>query len=277
VLKHAVRKLNAQATDKKIVVQIRGGQYRLGETVVFGLKDSGGDSTITYEAYPDEKPVFHSDIDLGTWKKLEKQIPHLPKAAHGKVWVTNVPKIDDQPRRFYSLFDAEGLLPRARSQGFIPVNSKASSKTTLPYPSGTMRNWPNPEDIEIVVRPHHAWIVNILPLVSVDETKQIATTSVPATYGMKGLHFLPNTNSAWVENVIDALDEPGEWVYNSQESKVYLWPRSEGPPQGIRIPLLQEYLRVEGYIDENGPKDTPVRNLIFRGLTFTRGKAIGWR
>ena len=90
---------------------------------------------------------------------------------------------------------------------------------------------------------------------------------------MKHLHFLPNTKSVWVENAIDELDEPGEWVFNSQEGKLYLWPRIEGPPTNIRIPRLREYLRVEGRIDEKGPKDIPARNLIFRGLTFTRGES----
>lgn len=77
----------------------------------------------------------------------------------------------------------------------------------------------------------------------------------------------------WVENVIDALDEPGEWVLNSKERRLYLWPRMEGPPKGISAPRLREYLRVEGRIDKDGPTDVPVRNLRFRGLTFTHGES----
>lgn len=266
----AVRKLKSES-DKNITVQIRGGEYRLGKTVIFGLKDAGDNSTITYEAFPGEKPIFSSDLDLNGWKKLAKPLPFLPKAAHGNVWVADLPK--DCPKRFHTLYDSAGLLPRARSNGFIPADSKGASRYQFPYPTGTMRGWPNPEDIELVVRPHHAWIVNILPIKSIDTKKQIATTSVAATYGMNHLHFLPKTKSAWVENVIDALDEPGEWVLNTKEGKVYLWPRAEGPPKGIRIPRLQEYLFVEGQNDIKGPSDKPVRNLCLRGLTFTRGEA----
>lgn len=264
----AVRALKPQAGDKDIVVQIRGGHYRLRETVVFGMEDSGGDSTITYEAFPGEKPVFSSDVELGDWKK-PAAIPFLPKAASGKVWVTDVPKFKGTPWHFLTLYDTEGRLPRARSKGFIPAKS---SKTQLRFPAGTMREWPNLEDIEIVVRPHHAWVVNILPLVSVDVATRTATTSIPATYAMNELHFLPGTDSAWVENAIDALDEPGEWVLDSKEGKLYLWPRADGPPKGIVAPCLREYVRVEGRIDVEGPEDLPVRNLCFRGLTFTHGE-----
>jgi hypothetical protein len=271
--RNAVRELKAQAGDKDIVVQIRAGQYRLRETVVFGMKDSGGNSTITYEAFPDEKPVFSSDIELAGWKKPEKAIPFLPQAARGKVWVTEVPKLNGAAWRFFTLYDSDGRLPRARSKGYIPVGSRASSKTRLQFPAGALRNWPNLEDVEIVVRPHHAWIVNILPLASVNATTGTATTAIPATYGMNGLHFLPGTDSVWMENVIDALDEPGEWALDSRAGRLYLWPRADSPPKGITAPRLREYLRVEGRIDKEGPTDVPVRNLRFRGLTFTRGES----
>ena len=125
------------------------------------------------------------------------------------------------------------------------------------------------EDVEIVVRPHHAWIMNILPLKSVDEQSQLAYTSIDATYAMNPLHFLKTTESCWVENALEELDEPGEWVLNSQEGKVYLWPRNESP---VVAPELTELIRVEGKIDEQGPSDTPVRNLCFRGLTLMHGE-----
>ena len=37
-------------------------------------------------------------------------------------------------------------------------------------------------------------------------------------------------------------------------------------------PQLIEFIRVEGALDEQGPKDIPVRNLCFRGLTFKHGE-----
>jgi hypothetical protein len=71
---------------------------------------------------------------------------------------------------------------------------------------------------------------------------------------------------------LGALDEPGEWVLNSREGKLYLWPRDDRPPQGIMAPRLRELIRVKGRIDKEGPEDIPVRNLHFRGLTFMHGE-----
>ena len=250
----AVRDLKKRrSTD--IVVLVREGIYRLEETVVFGLEDSGeGDSTVTYAAYPGEKPVFSSGRQITGWQKVPGKLPGLPKEAQGNLWVADV------SRRFFTLYDAEGLLPRAQSASFVPL--KGGSENELHFPEGRLKNWPNMEDVEIVVRPSHDWIVNVLPLVSVDEEAGIARTAIDATYAM-------NKYGCWVENVLEELDKPGEWVLNTKEGKVYLWPRGKSP---VVAPKLLELIRVEGAIDKEGPKDIPVRNLRFRGLTFKHGE-----
>ena len=125
---------------------------------------------------PAKTPVFSSGREIKEWEKVTGELPGLPEAAQGKVLVADV------SGRFLTLYDAEGLLPRARSAGFIPL--EGGSRERLHFPAGRLKNWPNVEDVEIVVRPHHAWIVNILPLASVDEEAQIARTSIDATYAM---------------------------------------------------------------------------------------------
>ncbi|MBT5019012.1 MAG: right-handed parallel beta-helix repeat-containing protein [Planctomicrobium sp.] len=257
----AVRE-SGKSRSENVLVLVREGTYQLSETVVFGLQDSGqGDSTITYASYPEESPVFSAGQEIKNWKPVTTELPGLSKEANGKVQVADV------SGRFHALFDADGLLPRARSKGFIPL--KGSGRDKLHFPAGRMKNWSNVEDVEIVVRPHHAWIVNILPLKSVDEQKQFAHTSIEATYVMDSLHFLRDTESCWVENTLEELDEPGEWVLNTKEGKLYLWPRNDSP---VLAPQLTELIRIEGEVDKAGPQDKPVRNLCFRGLTFMHGE-----
>ncbi|CAA6677957.1 MULTISPECIES: right-handed parallel beta-helix repeat-containing protein [unclassified Lentimonas] len=258
----AVRELKQSRPAKDIVVQIRGGLYPLSETVIFGVEDSGeGAATITYEAYPEELPVFSSGKKIESWKKVSGPLPGLPEIAQDEVWVTDISE------QFFTLYDEQGLLPRARSDGFIPLEGGSTDR--VHYPEGTLKNWSNLEDVELVIRPHHAWVVNILPLKSVNEQKQMAHTSIIASYAMSPLHYLPNLESCWVENVLEALDQPGEWVLNTQEQKLYLWPRSQS---SVLFPQLIELIRVEGDIDEEGAQDIPVRNLVFKGLTFSHGE-----
>jgi len=249
----AVRALKKKKTTD-ILVLIRDGFYPLEKTVVFGLEDSGSaSSTITYAAYPGETPVFSSGQEITEWKKLDVTPPGLPEESYGKVWVA------ETSSRFLTLYDKQGRLPRARSEKFIP---KKGSVTEVHFPKGRMKNWSNVTDVEILVRPTRAWMMNVLPLASVDEKAGVARTAIPATYGM-------GKYGCWVENVLEELDQPGEWALNTKEAKVYLWPREKSP---VLAPRLIEYIRIEGEIDEQGPKDTPVRNLCFRGLTFKHGE-----
>ena len=261
----AVRKLRRDRPAGDVEVLIRGGRYEIAETVVFGLDDSGSaDTSVTYSAYLGEKPVFSSGEAVTGWRLATGSLEGLPKAAQGKVWVA------DLSRRIYTLYDAEGLLPRARTAGFVPREDGKSDR--LYFPPGALKNWPNLSDVDIVIRPHHAWIVNILPLASVNEKTGVARTAIKGTYALNEQQFLGPVASCWVENVLEAIDQPGEWVLNTKEGKLYLWPRSDGAPTRIVAPRLRELIRIEGAIDKKGATDKPVRNLIFRGLTFMHGE-----
>ena len=64
-------------------------------------------------------------------------------------------------------------------------------------------------------------------------------------------------------------------MLNTHTHKLYLWPRAD-KPEGILAPRLRELIRVEGKIDVDGPTDVPVRNLVFRGLTFAHADRDVW-
>jgi len=82
--------------------------------------------------------------------------------------------------------------------------------------------------------------------------------------------------NAWIENALEVLTEPGQWVLDGTRGLLYLWPRGERPSDDVVAPTLTELVRVEGRIDEQGPKDVPVRGLVFRGLTFEHGDRFPW-
>jgi hypothetical protein len=271
----AVREFKQATKKKDIVVSIRGGVYRLTETLVFSLKDSAPEGgTITYAAYGKEVPILTSGARIQNWRKLKEPPAGLPAAARGKVWVADVPRDLD---RFLTLYEAEERLPRARGEGFGPpqyVDKKTSPPEQFSFPAGAMRNWPDLKDAEVAVIPTANYEMCILPLASVDEEHHTATLAYPPSRPIGKAQFIPI--SAWVENILEVLDQPGEWVINTAERKVYLWPKTGKPSPEIVAPRLTELLRIEGAIDYDGPKDTPVRGLIFRGLTFNHAERFQW-
>ena len=294
----AVRELKRKQPDRDITVLIRGGTYTVERTVVFGLEDSGStNQVITYAAYPGEEPVFSGGVRITGWRKLTNPPEALPEVARGKVWVADVPSIEGRPWRFHALFDADGLLPRACSHGFKPLPgyygkdfwgmtfAPPEQKSRLYFPKGTLKNWSNLDDVEVRIFPQGPYTMNLLPLAWVDEEKGVAGTAIPATYAMNPIKWYvdPLTpeegplrqESAWVENILEALDKPGEWVLNTHEKKLYLWPRSDSP-KDIIAPRLTELIRVEGKVFADDRPDLPVAHLVFRDLTFTHGERDVW-
>jgi hypothetical protein len=275
----AVRALKKKG-KKEITVFLRGGTYRLAETAVFGLKDSaprGGN--IIYAAHPGERPILTSTTPITGWKQPDGELPGLPKSARGKVWGADLP---DGVAGLLTLYDRKGRLPRARSTGMRPTRkyqrgSSKESKWLLPAPVEALKLLSSPGDAEISIIPSYPWVHNVLPVASVDGTKRTVRTCVPGTYPLGGLRWTPVPGpSMWVENTLATLDQPGEWVSDSKARKLYLWPRDGARPSGICAPRLTELIRVEGRIDYAGPRDTPVRGISFRGLTFTGGDRWPW-
>jgi len=277
----AVRALKRERRDKDIVVVLRGGYYRLDKTLVLGLADAApAGHTVTYAAYPGERPVIGSGVPVTGWTRVEQDPSGLPAEAKGKLWTAPVPPCITICT---ALFDGETWLPRARGRGFLPTKKwprgeQGRHKRDLPFPPGAIPRDASARGADIRVVPNYPWMVNLLPLADIDVVKNVATTSVPATYGLGRVSFghFPD-GTCWLENVVECIDRPGEWALDRSRGRFILWPRVDKPSKHIVAAKLSELIRVEGKIDYDGPTDEPVRGLVFRGLTFTHADHWRWR
>ena len=288
----AVRELKRRLPGKDILVLIRGGRYHTIRTIVFGLADSAAtERSITYAAYPGEEPIFSAGVAITKWSRLESPPEGLSEGARNKVWRADVSELralrQSNARRapgkgdadwgwgFSTLYDGPERLPRARGNGFSLFNSRTElDSSEFSFPKHALDNWPDLADAEIVVIPAFTWVMNILPIEWVDPERQIARTRYAPTYPLaRAASHRPN---AWIENVLEVLDRPGEWVLDSRTATLYLWPDRDTPGNDIIAPVLTELIRVEGHINDDGPAGASVTGLVFKGLTFTHGGRFSW-
>ena len=118
----AVRELKKRSSKKDLVVRIRGGLYRLKETLVFSLEDSApGGGTITYAAYGKETPILSSGVPVRNWRKLQENPRRIARCGREPVVGSRSAAGSGPMLTFY-----EGLerLPRARGAGFAPVENR---------------------------------------------------------------------------------------------------------------------------------------------------------
>jgi len=273
----AARSLRAATPGSRCRIILRGGTQRFERTIVFDLRDHD----LEIVAAPSETPVLTGAAPLpGRWQRAPQDLSRLPDKARGHVWVADVP--EGWPV-FRTLFQGDRMLPRARSHGMqqlkaAPQGAPAIDLHHLYLPKEALAKIADFTGAEIVVVPSRPWVMNILPITEVDRTTGMIRSDVPATYPLGPPTFASFPDgTVWIENVLEALDEPGEWVFDMAARKLYLWPTNDQEPgPDFVIPRLTELIRVEGQIDYDGPQDTPVRGLVFRGLTFTQCDRWPW-
>jgi hypothetical protein len=279
-----IRKLKPSSSGANTQVFLRDGYYQLEQIYEIGLEDgTDGKSTITYSSYPGERAVIGSGVKLEDWKLTNEDLPFLPEVAKGQVYECNMPEgISD----FFTMYDKGVRVPRAVSKGVetplphVDDRSKLDRKVyhELVCPPGLLRAWDNPRDIEVFVIPNEPWTMNILKLASIDAVSNTAFTMLPATHPMCKVweHRRINPN-LWLENAIDFLDEPGEWVVNTSKRKIWYWPKSGKPGNDIRIPKLGTLIKIAGKTDIEGSIDIPVKGIVFKDLTFMHADRDLWK
>lgn len=273
----------AKGLSQPVTVLIRGGEYLLDKTVVFSHEDSGTEKfPITYKAYSGENPVFSGSKKLTDWTPCTKDPAGLPSAAKGKLWVCDIPAELKGKWQIKTLYDGLNMMPRCSSESFesanysvknplrgitkVAQNFDLDAKAENPklvnvsrefhFQNSDLRDWATPGDIEIFCDgPAQQWLINMLPLASVDVKNKTVRFAIDPTYD-----FNPK-NPYYVENAIEYLDKPGEWVFSSAEGRVYLWPVRPVEEYDVHAPYLQEFIRVEGVEDTSY-----ARFLNFSGL-----------
>jgi parallel beta-helix repeat protein len=294
--RNTIRGLSKAERRQNIRVVLRGGTYRMTEPFVLNVQDGAPlGLSVSYEAFPDEIPVLDSGVEIRGWKKAAQLPEGAPAAAKGRLYVADMP---EGLGRFYSLFDVEGFIARARvpfeSDPTMPMSvdgtrTRWQELDLLHFKPGPFRQWHNMEDIEIYLKPTRNWVCNYLGLQSVDLKENTARTQVEGTYKLSG--HLPKKQKATyfnIEtelvaggelcNVPAGLTQPGTWLVDTVKRRVYLWPENEAQlRQRIVAPSLEEYIRIDGENDEWGDNDIPVRGIVIRGLTFKHGKRFVFR
>jgi hypothetical protein len=266
----AVRALRASGEQGDVDVVIQDGTYVLDETLIFGLEDSAPKGAVTrYKAAEGAHPLISGGRVIQNWKKTD--------LAGGKIWVAEVPWARGDAF-FHCLYDGSERLQRAQSEPIEITNDSSAKMYTgdteirihFGYQGDLLSARDSLEDLELFGSPTRKWMVNFLPIASIDARTKTGRLAIPATYRMAG-DFV-------VENGIDDLDVPGEWALSSKEGRLYYWPKSGTPGESVVAPALNELIRVEGVNDASaaGTKDRPVEGIVFEGLRFSYADRQQW-
>ena len=295
-----LRRLAKVDANEPVRIILRGGVYQLDSPLFFRPEDSGTETSPTLiEAATNEQPVVSGGISIGGWKPLAGDIPGLPEAARGQVWVADAPKFGGRLLEFRQLWVNDRKAIRAREPNGNTLNRLVAwdkmnqeawvSAAALSVLSSSRRQpaqiLPDGMKNEIQSRLTPAATFPQLEMV-IDQVWEIAVLRV------KSLHLETNTacltfqqpeskiqfEHPWppatvttkyqapffLANAIEFLDSPGEWFSDPAAGKIYYWPRpgEDLTRAKVAAPALETLMLVTGTLDR------PVEHLAFRGIRF---------
>lgn len=252
------------ALDGPQTVWLRGGRYTLSEPLEFGPEDA---APVTYAAYPGETPILDGGRRIAGWRETTINgrpalMAHLPEVAEGR-WYFRQLFVAGQ-RRPRTRLPKEGYYWMADVPGTRPDDGLfGATSDRFRCAPGDIQPWRNLADVDVVV-PHY-WITERMPIASFDAQSNLVISSRRSRFALND--DLRRTFSRyWVENVFEALEEPGQWYLDRQEGILYYLPLPGEDAQTLEAfaPRLEQLLRIVG----DPEAGRLVRFLRFVGLTF---------
>ncbi len=280
-----LRRLDDPAVKEGVHIILRGGVYRLYESVLIRPEDSGSESSPTLiRAAAGEKPVLSGGIIAGNWEKVMDNIERLPQAAQAKVWATDIPTIWGEKINFRQLWVNGRKADRASSfdDGELDRIIKSDSlkeEMWIPVPEIPLQN---SVQLEFIIL--QWWTIANLRVKTFDITGDKARLTFHQPESRVEFEHpwpMPVDDSAdiymaddkypfcgnspfFFANTIELLNQPGEWCRDPVTGKIYYWPREDEDMSEaeVVIPFLETIIRIEGSLDN------PVSNIVFQGLGF---------
>ncbi|MCE5276870.1 MAG: right-handed parallel beta-helix repeat-containing protein [Planctomycetaceae bacterium] len=240
----AMRATIAGGMSADATIVLHGGKYYLDEPLRLDERDGGrGGHSVVYKSAAGEQAVLYAGKPVTGWQKWKGQIYRAP-----------VPK----DRRFFQLFNGLRDEPMARTpnRGSGYLGGRGAGRDGYFYPAGVLPDKFDFADANVFIWMKSNWFSNFCQVMAVDFAARRLTVSPQA-----GLE--PYGGRAWIQGVLELLDEPGEWCLKHKEGWLYYWPRGPIERQEIVIPTAPRVLDIRG----SGP-DKQVSNIRIEGLTL---------
>jgi hypothetical protein len=246
-------------------IMIRGGMYNLSSPLVFTPRDSGTrTSPVVFEAVFGEHPILFGGRLIKDWKKNGKVLTAtLPKLESGH-WRPTALWVNGKRRTLARTPNAAHILGDypVPTDTFQILPSYPESQRGFHFRPGDIRNWESLKTAMVVV--YHSWETSHLRIESLNEAESYVTFSGPAAWPFRKWD---SHQRYYIENVAEALDQPGEWYFDESESKLHYI-----PTRGEELGYAEAFVAVAEQLmlfDGEPQNSRFVEYLSFKGIVFS--------
>lgn len=248
-------------------IWLSGGTYRLMKTFQLEAVDSGSPGhPVVYRAVEGEKVRLSGGEVVRGWRRWKGAIQQTDLRQQG---ITDFGRIVSRgfgrPMHPAALELFAGDRPMRlarwpnRGWAYIGDATPPGSKDRFAYDSPRPERWRNAPDVWVHGYWTYDWADTYERVASIDTAQKMIVTVAPqGVYGYKA-------GQRWVAlNLLEELDEPGEWYLDRSKGVLYFWPPAGS---GETVVSLQE----SPLVAMSGASHVELRDLT---LEFARGDGI---
>lgn len=281
--------------EKGITVWVDAGEYFQKKPFVLNENDSGEiDNPVVWRASKNSKVRITGGIGLPTnaFKRITDPavLKRLSTAAQKEVLAISLKSLGitnyGQHKQFghalsvcpapLELFfnNAPMTLARYPNKGFVQIGEVIDGGSvprtgdysergaTLKYTDERHSVWAGDDDIWFQGTFSNGYADDKIHVEKIDPEKKTIKLEAPHMYGVRGgkeyTHYV-------ALNILDELDQAGEWYLDRKTGVLYFWPTAELTEGSVKISILEDpVVCLEG-----------VSNVVFRDFTVEMGRGIG--
>ncbi|MFH1571308.1 MAG: right-handed parallel beta-helix repeat-containing protein [Gemmatimonadota bacterium] len=278
----AVRRLGRRGAAGPIEVRLRGGTYYLSSPLVFTAADTappadeGGrrpglvPPTVTWKRSGRGQPVLSAGRRLTGWRQT---------TVNGcRAWVADLPAIRRGAWWFQQLWVSgeRRHRPRLPREGFHRIDRLVGVTARTPYhqgqdsfvyrPGDLDPTWHNLRDVEVVTLSY--WTESRLWIRRADGRRRRVYFDRVSSKRLTDDFAADRPTEYYVENVFEALTEPGQWYLDRPAGQLYYLPLPGERPYRTEVvaPVHGEVVRLAGTAQR------PVARLAFEGIQFSHNQ-----
>jgi hypothetical protein len=292
-LERAKQEARKQKQANGVTVCVAPGVYRIDKTLSLGREDSG----IVYSGGPGVVLAGSREVPASVWQPAAQSTNahRLNPSVKSKIVVLDLVKSGfqkpallrshfgmpfNQPELFcngkrmtLSQWPNAGwsTIEKIISSGTVPSSGSASdaSKPNAPgneggvfvYSGDQPASWNTTEGVWLQGFWCFDWMDEVIQVASIDTEKKQIALKVPHTYGVRKGNPSPRRWRAL--NLIEEIDEPGEYAVDAKTSRIYFY-----PPCNLKTAQVSLAEHTHPLL-----KISAATNLIFQGFTFEENRA----
>ncbi len=271
-LHDALRAIRAkEISQQAITVYIREGVYHLTEELLFTENEIGTkEHPITWKSYPNEQVLITGGVKLDQFEPINDQkiLDRIDTRYHDQIYqidlkpynITDYGEIDPRSGNRIELFQNQQFMTIARypNEEWLTISSVPQSgdqvyvretdriRYGIPvgqhygkftYDTDRPMSWKEDDNIWMLGYWVWDWSDEFQRVDSIDKTQKVIYPAEP--YHRYGYH---ERQRFYFLNILEELDQPGEWYLDQHTEVLYFWPRESLSGSEVWLSVLNQPL-----------------------------------